>query len=498
MIDLDGDGHVDAYRIGDRHCQAFFQSTKHVSGQWKVDGWTRTRSIKKGTKDVFPDVSFTDPRVRLADMTGDGLTDIVFFYKNAVHYWPNVGHGDFGPRVKMTGLALPADYDPARVILADADGDGAADVIHVDHCKVQIFVNQQGNSFASEPITVMGTPRGTDTDAIRVMDLYGNGTPGILWHLQPTGHFGPRVYYLDLTGGTKPYLMTSVDNHMGSVTTVTYRSSTVDYVRDDLAGNTWQTPLPFPVLVVGNTTSIDQISGSKLTTEYSYHHGYWDGRDREFRGFGRVDARDTEVFDDYNTGTGFNTVAAAQFSPPRETRTWFHQGAVGDPYGTYDELDYTAEYSTHDTNMLDGVKPDLPTGFVDKRLALRTLRGSILRTELYALDGGSYESKPYTVTEAIFGSRKEEDAHADDPNQWPIYFPHALASRTTEWDRSDEPMTAFSFTSTYDGTKLTGDYDDYALPQSQTSIAVPRGRDPEDGTGGGLRRKIVPATAVVY
>ena len=36
------------------------------------------------------------------------------------------------------------------------------------------------------------------------------------------------------------------------------------------------------------------------------------------------------------------TVSA--FSPPTETRTWFHQGAIGDEFGDWEEIDYTAEF----------------------------------------------------------------------------------------------------------------------------------------------------------
>ena len=36
---------------------------------------------------------------------------------------------------------------------------------------------------------------------------------------------------------------------------------------------------------------------STSDVEYSYHHGYWDGADREFRGFARVDQRDAQLFD---------------------------------------------------------------------------------------------------------------------------------------------------------------------------------------------------------
>ena len=52
--------------------------------------------------------------------------------------------------------------------------------------------------------------------------------------------------------------------------------------------------------VVARVEVIDELSRGKLTTEYRYHHGYWDGAEREFRGFGRVDQRDTEVFEDYH------------------------------------------------------------------------------------------------------------------------------------------------------------------------------------------------------
>ena len=49
----------------------------------------------------FPDVFFDDPsgRVRLADMTGDGLNDIVLIHNGRIDYWPNLGYGRFGRRI---------------------------------------------------------------------------------------------------------------------------------------------------------------------------------------------------------------------------------------------------------------------------------------------------------------------------------------------------------------------------------------------------------------
>jgi hypothetical protein len=41
---------------------------------------------------------------------------------------------------------------------------------------------------------------------------------------------------------------------------------------------------------------IDHISRNRFVTRYAYHHGYFDGEEREFRGFGMVEQWDTEQF----------------------------------------------------------------------------------------------------------------------------------------------------------------------------------------------------------
>src|SRR5262249_24613479 len=141
-----------------------------------------------------------------------------------------------------------------------------------------------------------------------------------------------NLFFLDFTGGTKPYLLDAMDNHMGAVTRVQYAPSTKFYLDDGRRPQTrWKTTLPFPVQVVDRVEVIDALTGGRHVAEYSYHHGYWDGVEREFRGFGRVDERDSEAFESLNAGgpgadRAFNQLAAAAFSPPLETRTWFHQG----------------------------------------------------------------------------------------------------------------------------------------------------------------------------
>src|SRR5262249_36967055 len=101
------------------------------------------------------------------------------------------------------------------------------------------------------------------------------------------------------------------------------------YLEDERAGTPWITKLPFPVQVAERVEIYDWIGRTRLVSRYSYHHGYFDGYEREFRGFGRVDRRDTDEHRDDilfpNVET--STVDGAAFMPPVVTRTWTHTGA---------------------------------------------------------------------------------------------------------------------------------------------------------------------------
>src|SRR5205823_5396126 len=171
--------------------------------------------------------------------------------------------------------------------------------------------------------TIEGTPPVTDMDAVRLADILGTGVSGVLWSEDVSVLSRASMFFLDLTGGIKPYLLDEMNNHMGSVTRVGYASSTQFYVDDQRHPKTrWKTPLPFPVQVVARVEVIDEISRGKLTTEYCYHHGYWDGAEREFRGFGMVEQQDTETFELYKErglhgeAVDFSPVEQAHFSPP--------------------------------------------------------------------------------------------------------------------------------------------------------------------------------------
>jgi len=462
LIDLDGDGVADALRTG-AVLEIYLNS--HTSG-WVAQSAQAVNGLAG--------VSFSDSRIRLADMTGDGLTDIVLIRNGRVQYWPNLGYGRFGAPVVMAGaprfedaaLYGPGGFDERRLLLGDVDGDGCADLVYVASGAVSVWVNQCGESYGSACV-VRGTPMVDDLSSVRLADMLGTGTAGLLWTFDPRRAGESNYKFLDLTGGVKPYLLSTMDNHGGGRTEIDYDTSTRQASADAAAGRPWRTTLPFPVQVVSRIVVTDHFAGSTQSTSFRYHHGYWDGAEREFRGFGRVDQFDTQAFD---PGSG---LPHEQYSPPTESRTWFHQGPVGPEFGAWIELDLSDEYWPGDPNMLGGGdRSTIPAALPrrGRRDAIRALAGSVLRSELYARDGAANAERPYTVTEHCYDLMAVSDAPGGPDDSWlahPVIAVHQSGARTTQWERGTDPMTTFSF---------SDDYDPYGQARAQTSIAVPRGR----------------------
>jgi hypothetical protein len=71
-----------------------------------------------------------------------------------------------------------------------------------------------------------------------------------------------------------------------------------------------------------------------------------------------VEQFDTETFETYNApgmhgaAVGFSGVDAIHFSPPTLTKTWFHQGPIGEEHGDWYEADYSHEFWPGDPPLL--------------------------------------------------------------------------------------------------------------------------------------------------
>ncbi len=250
---------------------------------------------EKGPKLVFADGTQS---VYLADMSGDGLTDLVRIRNGEVCYWPNLGYGNFGPKVAMDKAPcfdFPDMFDQSRIRLADIDGSGTTDIVYLATDGVSLYFNLSVNQW-SERRLLKQFPLTNRLEAVATVDLLGNGTGCLVWSSSLPGDARQPMRYIDLMSGQKPHLLVSVKNNLGAETQVTYAASTKFYLSDKASGQPWITRLPFPVHVVERVATYDRISRNRFVTRYSYHHGFYDGIEREFRGFWRVDQWDTEEF----------------------------------------------------------------------------------------------------------------------------------------------------------------------------------------------------------
>ena len=397
FIDLTGDGLAD---ILVTEQEAFIW---HSSLGEKGFGPSE-RVHKRLDEEQGPTLVFADgtQSIYLADMSGDGLTDLVRIRNGEISYWPNLGYGRFGAKVAMEKspwLDTPDLFDQRRIRLADIDGTGLIDLIYLKGESVNLYTNQSGNSW-SHAKTITHFPRIDDLASIQVTDLLGNGTACLVWASPLPGETHKPMRYLDLMGGRKPYLLIATKNNLGAETHVWYAPSAKFYVADLLEGKPWITKLPFPVHVVERVETYDRISRNRFVTRYAYHHGYYDGREREFRGFGMVEQFDTEEFAALTVSGDFPTgenIEEQSHVPPVLTKTWFHTGAYleGERISKQYEQEYYREGDPSlgedlltdeqlrammlpDTVLTDDLMPD------EEPEAYRALKGAILRQEVYA------------------------------------------------------------------------------------------------------------------
>jgi len=466
FIDLNGDGFADILITEDQFFTWFpslseegFDAALHVS---------RAMDEEKG-----PAIVFADPTqsIYLADMSGDGLTDIVRVRNGEICYWPNVGYGRFGAKITMDNSPWfdnPDNFDQRRIRLADIDGSGTTDILYLASDGVQIYFNQAGNSW-SDVQKLTNFPAITDLASITTVDLFGNGTACLVWSTPLPSNIGQQMRYVDLMGRQKPHLLIKTINNLGTETSIDYASSGKFYVQDRLDGKPWITRLPFPVHVVERIETVDRISHNRFVTRYSYHHGYFDGVEREFRGFGRVEQWDTEEFEILNDPTKpvSTNIDVVSYVPPIHTKTWFHTGVylghdrisnyyagllndkdVGEYYPDFRSGDAAADAAAKallledtnlPTNILSADNSRQPYQFSanEEREACRALKGSMLRQEIYALDGTDKEKYPYLVTEQNFVI---ECLQPLKTNRHSVFIAHQHESISYHYERNpDDP-----------------------------------------------------------
>jgi RHS repeat-associated protein len=480
FVDLSGDGHADIL-ISEESVFTWYPSLAE-KGFGPSERASQPSDEEKGPRLVFADGTQS---IHLADMSGDGLTDIVRVRNGEVCYWPNLGYGLFGAKVTMDDAPwfdAPDQFDQKRIRLADIDGSGVTDIIYLAADGVRIYFNQSGNAWGGAQ-TLAHFPQINDASSVQVLDLLGTGTACLVWSSALPGDARRPMRYVDLMG-QKPHLLVRAVNHLGAETVVQYAPSTKFYLQDRRDGAPWITRLPFPVHCVERVESYDRVSGNRFVSRYKYHHGYFDGVEREFRGFGMVEQWDTEEIGSVTAGEGTaaaTNLDAASFVPPIHTKTWFHTGVhLGRERGAsyfagltdaHDAGEFYREpgwddaaakaFLLDDTLLPDGLTHD------EEREACRALKGAMLRQEVYGLDGTDSAAHPYSVVEQNYTVERLQP-RGTSPHA--VFFTHAREALEYHYERNPHDPRV--------GHAMTLEVDEYGNVVKSVAIGYGRRQSP--------------------
>jgi RHS repeat-associated protein len=156
---------------------------------------------------------------------------------------------------------------------------------------VRFAINRNGATFdAVTTIAGVGNqslPTRDQTTTVLYADMNGNGSNDIVWI---TGSAG-NVTFLELFP-VRPNLLTKIENGLGLVTEVTYGTAAEQRAQATNPATQWPDPIPTQMIVVTSLETYAQSSDPTAVQHdvmhYSYEAGFYDGEEKQFRGFSRV------------------------------------------------------------------------------------------------------------------------------------------------------------------------------------------------------------------
>ncbi|MGE8191159.1 SpvB/TcaC N-terminal domain-containing protein [Pseudomonas sp. NPDC086278] len=453
--DLMGDGLSSMVLIGPRSVRLYANR--------REDGFTQGQDVEHmPATDRLPLFSASRSElVLLGNLLGSDMTELCRIRHDEIKCWPNLGHGRFGEGFVMS--ALPFDYatfDAAQVRIADLDGSGAPALIYLKSDGFEVYFNHGGNGLAQTPVSVPW-PEGVRYDAlcqVTFADLQGLGCASLILTVP---HLSPRHWRYDFVSA-KPYMLVASNNNMGCSTEVVYRSSAQEWL-DEKPASEPVCYLPFPVPVVSKQYQLDEITGNRLSQSFEYLQGYYDGRNREFRGFGLLRQTDSETADREDD---------SGFTAPARVCTWFHTGRLIDlpREGCFDRdpeavaLQPTLYCQYHRNDKFD--EPVPPADDTTAHEIARALAGSVLRVETYAADDDPATALPFSVVDSRYKVRELRSAGRHDA--YPIMQPLALETISYQYERcANDPLCRHD---------ITLDHDEFGLPSHAITVSYARRR----------------------
>ncbi|MBI5343478.1 MAG: VCBS repeat-containing protein [Deltaproteobacteria bacterium] len=242
----------------------------------------------------------------IGDFNGDGKSDYAWFpyghQRLMIAYGTDNGLTTpiYNQPALPDNLGYPAYGAPGFMFTGDFNGDGKSDYAWFPYGPQRLLIAYStGRGFTIPDFNNPAVPDNLGYPAygrdgyMFIGDYNGDGKADYAWF--PYNYQRLLIAQANIPGHL-PDLLESITNLSLGTTTIEYNPST----------KYENTLLPFPVYVVKSITANDN-NGNVSTTSYSYADGYYDIKDKEFRGFGYAK----------QTNPNLSTV-----------ETWFHQDNV--------------------------------------------------------------------------------------------------------------------------------------------------------------------------
>ena len=263
---------------------------------------------------------------------------------------------------------------------------------------------------------------------VRLADLLGTGVSGVLWSADANGLSRQHLFFLDFTGGDKPYLLNEMDNHMGAVTRVDYAPSTRFYLDDQKrrrrAGDAAAVPGAGGRPRRGHRRDLarqahhrvplpPRLLGRRRAGVPRLRHGRA-ARHRDVRRLQRRPGLHGEE-------ATFEPVDRQLFAPDAH-QDLVPSGPVGDEFGDWQELDFgasTGRAIPHCSTHTEAVNAFLKDAARSPARATRRPAHAArqhLRTELYALDGTDRQDRPTPSPSTPTACAKDDPAGTATPS----------------------------------------------------------------------------------
>ena len=261
----------------------------------------------------------SDTGLRIADVNGDGLPDLIYGYEN-ISYVPsyaayiNTGNGWVSSSTWDPPTAFSYNGSDTGLRIGDVNGDGLPDLMYsyLDSSQVGHYAGYLNTGGGWVSSSTMEPPQIFSNDGydygLRPTDVNGDGSLDMLWgYLDTNGvsHYGAWTN----NNTVRADLLTGMTYPQGGNSTIQYESAT-----QFMAASTTLNPIPYPVYVV---SQINQNNGSQnvSTSTYQYSGGtyyYGSPSDHEFAGFGTVTETDpagnvTKTYYDTSNGVSSST-----------------------------------------------------------------------------------------------------------------------------------------------------------------------------------------------